>query len=448
MPPWSSRRRAISVAVRFRIEPVAPLSCGRYASARRGDRQPRPRVVKPPCGDPSHASGGGAVAAGAVDGRVARRARRHPELVALEDEHRPGQREQQHAAARASSRRRRAWPAAGSRGSRAPTPSARPRRGLDRGAQRSGLPVRVEELEARTRRRGARGRAPARGRQVDLADQEARRRRPRAAPPSAVADVRGVARVACSSAACSAVQRQRRTARAPAGRRAAPGPSAGGRARRGGSRRRRGRARSAARRRIAVAHLGVAPVQVGLLGVERVQVAARRRARRATRPGRRTRRPVVRRPVAATRRSSRGARGTTGARSRCGTARRRAAPQPARVRRGSISASSVGERAEARVDVGVVGDVVAAVGHRRRVDRREPERVDAEAARGGRAATRDAAQVAHPVAVGVLEGARVDLVDDRIGRDVHVQTAIARPARKPSDAAMPATTSLGTRGRW
>ena len=34
------------------------------------------------------------------------------------------------------------------------------------------------------------------------------------------------------------------------------------------------------------------------------------------------------------------------------------------------------ERAEDRVDVAVVGDVVAEVGHRRREDRREPDRLD------------------------------------------------------------------------
>ena len=41
----------------------------------------------------------------------------------------------------------------------------------------------------------------------------------------------------------------------------------------------------------------------------------------------------------------------------------------------------VGERAEERVDVAVVGDVVAVVVLRRGVERRDPERVDAEVAR-------------------------------------------------------------------
>ena len=39
----------------------------------------------------------------------------------------------------------------------------------------------------------------------------------------------------------------------------------------------------------------------------------------------------------------------------------------------------VAERAEARVDAVVVGDVVAVVAPRRRLERRQPERVDAEA---------------------------------------------------------------------
>jgi len=73
----------------------------------------------------------------------------------------------------------------------------------------------------------------------------------------------------------------------------------------------------------------------------------------------------------------------------------------------------VGERPEARVDVDVVGDVVAAVVPRRRVDGRQPQRVGAEVADVVEAGE-DAPQVALAVAVGVLEGARIDLVDDRV----------------------------------
>ena len=70
----------------------------------------------------------------------------------------------------------------------------------------------------------------------------------------------------------------------------------------------------------------------------------------------------------------------------------------------------VRERAEQRVDVAVVGDVVAEVGHRRGEERRQPDRLDLQRVEmvevGG-----DAAQVADAVAVGVGERARVDLVD-------------------------------------
>jgi hypothetical protein len=71
----------------------------------------------------------------------------------------------------------------------------------------------------------------------------------------------------------------------------------------------------------------------------------------------------------------------------------------------------VGERAVPRVDVPVVGHVVAAVGLRGRVERREPDGVGAE---GGDVvqARRDAGQVPGPVTVEVGEGPRVDLVDD------------------------------------
>ena len=70
----------------------------------------------------------------------------------------------------------------------------------------------------------------------------------------------------------------------------------------------------------------------------------------------------------------------------------------------------VGEGAEPRIDGAVVGDVVAEVGHRRGIDRRDPERVHAEPLEVGEA-LRDAGQVADAVAVRVQERARVDLVD-------------------------------------
>ncbi len=68
------------------------------------------------------------------------------------------------------------------------------------------------------------------------------------------------------------------------------------------------------------------------------------------------------------------------------------------------------ERAELRVDVAVVVDVVAAVGQRGRVEGAEPDGLDTER-RQVRHALGDAGQVADAVAVRVREGARVDLVD-------------------------------------
>ena len=70
----------------------------------------------------------------------------------------------------------------------------------------------------------------------------------------------------------------------------------------------------------------------------------------------------------------------------------------------------LGQRAEGRVDVAVVGHVVAGVGHRGRVPRAEPDRVDAEVAQVAQACA-DPDQVADAVAVAVGEAARVDLVD-------------------------------------
>jgi hypothetical protein len=73
----------------------------------------------------------------------------------------------------------------------------------------------------------------------------------------------------------------------------------------------------------------------------------------------------------------------------------------------------LGEVAEDRVDVRVVGHVVAEVGHRRGIDRRQPERVDAEPGQVVEPRA-DAGEVADAVPVRILERARVDLVDDAV----------------------------------
>ena len=71
------------------------------------------------------------------------------------------------------------------------------------------------------------------------------------------------------------------------------------------------------------------------------------------------------------------------------------------------------ERAELRIDPGVVRDVVAEVGERRGVEGRDPEGVDPEPNEVIEALD-DAEKVADAVAVRVLKGPRVDLVDDRV----------------------------------
>ena len=68
------------------------------------------------------------------------------------------------------------------------------------------------------------------------------------------------------------------------------------------------------------------------------------------------------------------------------------------------------EGAEHRVDVAVVGDVVAEVGHRRSEDRAQPDALDLQGLQVVELAG-DAGQITDPVTVRVREGARVDLVD-------------------------------------
>jgi hypothetical protein len=73
----------------------------------------------------------------------------------------------------------------------------------------------------------------------------------------------------------------------------------------------------------------------------------------------------------------------------------------------------IGQRAQLRRDRRVVADVVAVVGVRRGVDRRQPDR------RGAKAGNvlqpgRDPPQVSNAVAIGVLERAHIDLVHDGV----------------------------------
>ena len=80
------------------------------------------------------------------------------------------------------------------------------------------------------------------------------------------------------------------------------------------------------------------------------------------------------------------------------------------MRRGD-HATQVVERAEDRVDVAVVGDVVASILLGRALEGAQPDGVDAEGGEVSEVA-RHPAQVADAIAVRVAERPRVDLIDD------------------------------------
>ena len=77
------------------------------------------------------------------------------------------------------------------------------------------------------------------------------------------------------------------------------------------------------------------------------------------------------------------------------------------------------QRAEHRIDIAVIGNVVAEILHRRGEERRNPDRVYPE--RGYvRQTLHDAAQIADPVSIGVLIAARINLIDHRAAPPVGV----------------------------
>ena len=72
----------------------------------------------------------------------------------------------------------------------------------------------------------------------------------------------------------------------------------------------------------------------------------------------------------------------------------------------------IGERSENRIDIAIVRHVVAEILHRRGKEGRYPDGIDPQTG-DMREALRNARQIADPVAVRILEAARIDLVDRR-----------------------------------
>ena len=84
----------------------------------------------------------------------------------------------------------------------------------------------------------------------------------------------------------------------------------------------------------------------------------------------------------------------------------------ARVRCGNEPVE-VFQRSEQRIDIAVVADVVSEIRHRRGIDRRYPDCIDAKP-REVIEALAQSLQVANAVAIRVLKGARIDLIDDPV----------------------------------
>src|ERR1019366_805060 len=73
----------------------------------------------------------------------------------------------------------------------------------------------------------------------------------------------------------------------------------------------------------------------------------------------------------------------------------------------------VAEGSKSWIDILIVGHVITAVGHRRPVERRQPDSVDAQLGELWQPRS-DAAQITHAGAVGVGKAAHVDLIDHSI----------------------------------
>ena len=95
-----------------------------------------------------------------------------------------------------------------------------------------------------------------------------------------------------------------------------------------------------------------------------------------------------------------------------------AQPEPVRLVDQRVE---IGERAEHRIDVAIVGDVVAEILHRRLEEGRDPDRVGAERRRCAASRRMMPLRSPMPSPFEVLEAARIDLVDHRAAPPVAVR---------------------------
>src|SRR5690606_20448653 len=77
----------------------------------------------------------------------------------------------------------------------------------------------------------------------------------------------------------------------------------------------------------------------------------------------------------------------------------------------------IAKRAKHRIDIGIVGHVVAVILHRRAIEWRNPDRINAKLGDVLKPLD-DALKVADAIAVRVAEGARIDLIDYRAAEPI------------------------------
>ena len=97
---------------------------------------------------------------------------------------------------------------------------------------------------------------------------------------------------------------------------------------------------------------------------------------------------------------------------RCPTRELWSGSKPAPAMSTLCNESDRGGTFECRGHIDIIRNVIAEVGHRRREERRDPDRSYTERARHIVQLGRDSPQIAHTVSVGVEEAAWIDLIDD------------------------------------